>query len=249
MDDLGALAAKGMFVGIATVGQYVLPLLFGIGALGSFIRIFRQKKRFNDTRSQQSQAALFDMNWQQFEGLVSEFFRRRGYSIKQTGGNGPDGGIDLIAQKGSDNYFVQCKQWRANKVGVQTVRELYGVISAQGAAGGFVVSAGKFTDEAKKFANGLNITLINGRSLYVSMKSSEELQSFGQIEHCPRAAMARLKEGQHAGLGEQRLQVSEKCPMCGKQLVIRVAKKGSKVGTKFLGCKGFSLCRYTSRIK
>nr|WP_246295105.1 restriction endonuclease [Schlegelella koreensis] len=32
--------------------------------------------------------------------------------------------------------MVQCKQWRAFKVGVQVVSEFYGVMAAQGAVGG-----------------------------------------------------------------------------------------------------------------
>jgi restriction system protein len=48
----------------------------------------------------------------------------------------------------SSSFLVQCKQWKAFKVGVQVVRELYGLMAAHGAAGGFVVTSGRFTDEA-----------------------------------------------------------------------------------------------------
>ena len=54
--------------------------------------------------------------------------------------------------KGGEKFLVQCKQWRAFKVGVEVVRELYGVMAAKGAAGGFVVTSGRFTDEAAAFA-------------------------------------------------------------------------------------------------
>ena len=66
----------------------------------------------------------------------------------------PDGGIDLVLSKGSEKFLVQCKQWKAFKVGVTVVRELYGVMAAKGAAGGFVVSSGRFTDDATAFASG-----------------------------------------------------------------------------------------------
>jgi Restriction endonuclease len=49
---------------------------------------------------------------------------------------------------GAERFLVQCAQWRAFKVGVDVVRELYGVMAAKGAAGGFVVTSGKFTDDA-----------------------------------------------------------------------------------------------------
>jgi restriction system protein len=38
-------------------------------------------------------------------------------------------------------------------VGVDVVRQLYGLMAAHGATGGFVVTSGRFTDEATAFAN------------------------------------------------------------------------------------------------
>jgi restriction system protein len=42
-------------------------------------------------------------------------------------------------------------------VGVDVVRELYGVMATKGAAGGFVVTSGRFTDDANGFATGRNV--------------------------------------------------------------------------------------------
>jgi phosphopantothenoylcysteine decarboxylase/phosphopantothenate--cysteine ligase len=75
------------------------------------------------------------------------------------------GGVDLVATRGSDRYFVQCKQWRARQVGVAPVRELFGVVAAEGAAGGYVVTSGVFTGEARRFADGREIELIDGNEL------------------------------------------------------------------------------------
>jgi len=97
--------------------------------------------------------------------LVGEYFRRQGFTALDNGGGGPDGGVDVLLQKGSDNYLVQCKQWRALRVGVQPVRELYGVMAARRVAGGFVVTSGEFTQEARSFAEGREIQLINGTTL------------------------------------------------------------------------------------
>jgi len=65
--------------------------------------------------------------------------------------------------------LVQCEQWRAFKVGVDVVRELYGVVAATGAIGGFVVTSGRFTSEASAFASGRNVTLIDGAALQDSL--------------------------------------------------------------------------------
>ena len=84
------------------------------------------------------------MGWREFETLVGESFRQQGFVVTETGGSGADGGIDLKLRKDNEVFLVQCKQWRAYKVSVQIVRELFGVMAAQGATGGFVVTSGVF---------------------------------------------------------------------------------------------------------
>ena len=42
------------------------------------------------------------------------------------------------------------------------MREFYGVMAAGGATGGFVVTSDVFTDDARAFAAGRNIDLIDG---------------------------------------------------------------------------------------
>ncbi len=38
------------------------------------------------------------------------------------------------------------------------------------------------------------------------------------------------------------------CPMCGGQLVIRIAKQGSHAGNQFYGCSNFPKCRYIRNL-
>ena len=64
-----------------------------------------------------------------------------------------------------DPYLVQCKHWKARQVGVATMRELFGVMTAEGAVGGFVVSSGTFTADAEEFARGHGIGLVPAQSL------------------------------------------------------------------------------------
>jgi restriction system protein len=64
-------------------------------------------------------------------------------------------GVDLMLRRDKEKFFVQCSE--TFKVGVQVVRELYGVMAAKVAAGGFVVISGSFTEEAIAFASGRNV--------------------------------------------------------------------------------------------
>ena len=38
------------------------------------------------------------------------------------------------------------------------------------------------------------------------------------------------------------------CPRCGKQMVLRTARKGNAIGSEFWGCSGFPKCKATKRV-
>lgn len=137
--DLTAATTGGLFYAFASFGQYVLPFLFGFGALLSIIMSIKRKKLHNDVTS--GDVSVTDISWQEFEILIGGHFRRQGFAVHETD-QGPDGGVDLVLKKDSAKYLVQCKQWKVQKVGVKIVRELLGVMGSIGAAGGYVVTSG-----------------------------------------------------------------------------------------------------------
>ena len=67
---------------------------------------------------------------------------------------------------------MQCKQWRAQQVGVAVVRELYGIVAAERVAGGYVVTSGTYTKDARQFASGRNIELIDGGALNALLRNN-----------------------------------------------------------------------------
>lgn len=209
---------------LATYGQFVVPLILIIGAFISFMRSARNEKRFDDTKALGKKSALLSMSWQDFEELIGEYFRRLGYSVQVTGQGGPDGGIDAVLTKGTETFLVQCKQWRAHKVGVDVVRQLYGVMAARGAVGGFVVSAGDFTAEAAEFAAGRNITLLDGERLIASMKNIARPEKAAPVS-APQLPSALPT-----------------CPRCNSSMVKRVAKQGPRAGQSFWGCATYPKC-------
>lgn len=209
---------------IAGVFQYVLPILFLAGSFFSFSRRRRQGELHRQVASDPSANALEKMTWREFEGLVAESFRKQGYRVVERGGDGPDGGVDLELHMSSDKYLVQCKQWKISKVGVSTVRELYGVMTAERAVGGFVVASGAFTDDAKEFAEGRSIKLLDSRRLRAMINASAPApKETGEKPLSPEAEPS--------------------CPKCGSPMVQRTAKTGSNAGGKFWGCSRFPACR------
>jgi len=218
---LGSTAQMGAFVAgqfgktLATIGQYLLPFICLCGAAASAYRRARRGQLADDVAKSPTANALNDMSWQEFELLVGEAFRRKGFEVSETGGGGADGGIDLELTKGGERFLVQCKQWKAFKVGVATVRELYGVMAARGAAGGFVVTSGQFTPDALEFTAGRNITLMDGAAL----------QQFIQ------------------GVPRQRQVADVLCPACGGAMTRRTAKRGANAGRDFWGCLKYPACK------
>lgn len=224
--QMGAAITTQLWKTLAQLGQYVLPFIFLLGAGMSFLGRIKREKLLTQTQQRGKQSALLDMSWREFEMLVGEAFRQQGYAVDEIGGNGPDGGIDLVLKKGRETYLVQCKQWKALKVGVTVVRELYGVMAAQGAVGGFVVTSGQFTADAVAFAQGRNIELIGGEKLLAMIQKVNKAERYT-----------------HVAAASQKTSAEPLCPVCGTGMVARVAKQGSNAGKSFWGCKQFPRCK------
>ena len=181
--------------------------------------------------------ALNGMSWREFELLVGEAFRLQGYTVTELGGAGADGGVDLVLRKGNEKFLVQCKQWKAFKVGVDVVRELYGVMAAQGAAGGFVITSGTFTADAKAFAEGRNVKLVDGPELFGLLK-----QAKGSGQSWPDHRQPLLPSRSNAAPAQE---AAPSCPNCQAPMVRRTAKKGANAGAQFWGCSKYPVCRGT----
>lgn len=246
---MGHFVGKQLYKTFAMYLQYILPGLFLIGAAVSTFKRRSRKALHGDVVVAGVKSALEAMSWKQFEQLVGEHFRSRGFTVQENEAGGADGGVDLVLTRGADRYLVQCKQWRARQVGVATVRELYGVMAAKRAAGGYVVTSGVFTDEAKRFAEGREIELIEGEKLVGMIKA--------QAAHNPipaRGAREISSSLDPGSLSGKTVPTSGKtasksevpaCPQCSSPMVLRTARKGSNAGSSFWGCSAFPKCHGT----
>jgi len=184
----------------------------------------RKRKQLEDQKDIQTIRAL---HWKEFEELIAEAYRRKGYSVAENPNVGPDGGIDVRMTKNGELHIVQCKQWKSNKVGAAIVREMYGIMTAENAVSVIVVTSGSFTQDARKFAAGKPIDLIDGPKLVALIG---DVQTSGKISFTVEP------------------EPIQSCPRCGGTLVKRTAKKGSNAGKQFLGCSNFPKCRYTEPV-
>jgi HJR/Mrr/RecB family endonuclease len=98
---------------------------------------------------------LRSMKSRDFEELIADLFDGFGFDVELTQST-RDGGRDIIAignhRIAASKYLIECKRYAAsNKVGVQPVRSLYGVLNDEGATKGILVTTSSFTGPAQEF--------------------------------------------------------------------------------------------------
>jgi restriction system protein len=224
------LQANPYAAGLSAASKNYAALVAGvfllIGFL-SFVRALLIKRKFDALAGIEQ---VRQLPWRQFESIVGDAFRRRGYSVKENAVDGPDGGIDLVLHKDGAKFYVQCKQWKQTKVGVKPLREFYGVISAGDAAGGFFVASGEYSEDARQFAQKCAIELIDGPALAKMIAQANEPEPF-----MDPTSRKRIEP-----------EIAEPaCPACGAAMVRRTAKRGTHAGSTFWGCSSYPRCRGT----
>lgn len=209
---------------------HIVALILLVPAPISYLLRMR-KRRLLDVQKDVESVRL--LSWREFEELLAEAYRRKGYTVVENSQLGPDGGIDVRLYKEGRSYLVQCKHWKSQKVGVSVVREMLGLVTAENAYRGLVVTSGSFTDDASKFAQNQPVDLIGGRELYELISSVQAPQKRANL----RPSFNTDEVARHAA--------QKTCPSCGSELIPRVARKGVNAGSSFYGCAAFPKCRYT----
>lgn len=212
-------------LGIAGAGLFVL------GAAVSFVAARRKRHLLDRQTGLDSIRAL---SWREFEELVAEAYRRDGYRVLENEGAGPDGGVDIRLRRSGALHLVQCKNWRSRRVGVRVVREVYGVLAAEHAEHAVIVCSGDFTEDARRFAAGKPIRLVDGDALLALV----------QGVRVGKDTAVRSPGPDLSGRSDSR----PVCPRCGGRLVVRTAKRGNHAGNRFLGCETFPRCRHIENL-
>jgi restriction system protein len=197
-------------------GRLVVWLLAGLVLAYTLVGVWR---RFIDRRTFDTTEDAASLTWSQFEGLVTEFYRRKGATVTPRGGPMADGGVDLnLTYPSGKRLIVQCKHWTIS---------LWGVLDDEKAGGAIFVTSGSFTAAALAFGRGKRLELIDGPKL------------------C--GMMAEVKRAQAAALVVEAAQTPSGplCPRCEAPMVLRIARRGANAGQKFWGCSTYPKCQGT----
>jgi restriction system protein len=248
------------FENAASVCLRMFAIVFALGGVLSFIGALFKGRLLNKT---EKLTDIKSLSWQEFESLVGEYYRRKGYSVSEIGGNSPDGGIDLLAKKNGEKLVIQCKHWKAFKVDVKIARELYGVMVDATGSGAVLITSGDFTQPTIDFVKDKPIELIDGPKLVKLIAEAKAITQKASLPAKSRAVLIpteppplKKDENNRAYMPPSmraELDAREKseiftdnnpvCPTCKTHMVLRTAQRGPTPGAKFWGCTNYPKCR------
>lgn len=173
------------------IGIGIFLIFFGVFRLIRFyFKHIKRKKEINplfDKIKNQWDAKRY-LNHVSFEEYVAYLYRKMGYNAKRVGfgadveknkkdGLYGDGGKDVIITKPfSRDVIIQCKFYNdKNYVGVSVVREMFATMIHYGAKKVIIITTSVFSQDAKSFAKGKKIELIDAYALDKIIKKVQKL--------------------------------------------------------------------------
>lgn len=175
---------------------------------------------------------LKSLEWKRYEDVCMEYLRIKNCNANVTC-TGADGGIDIKISDSSGNVFAigQCKAWN-KPIGVSLIRELYGVMAAEGVKHGIFLTTSIYSPDALEFAKNKNLLLIDGNEFINLINGLNDTDK--------RRIDSLAADGDYS---------TPTCVRCNVKMVKRVANKGNKPGKEFWGCINYPKCKCTMHVK
>ena len=149
-------------VSLGPVFAPVIALAFLAPVTFSFFKSSK-KKRLHDLREDITE--IQELSWSELNEKVAKAYRKAGYMIM---GNDPytsDPSIDIVMRRSANLYLLQSRYWRNRKVSLREVKKLSGIMHEKQASGIFLLTTGIFTKNARRYAIGRPINLVDGIKL------------------------------------------------------------------------------------
>jgi hypothetical protein len=129
------------------------------------------RKRVNQRKADKAENVdeLLSLSPREFEDLAVDLYAAMGHKARRTGSVG-DHGVDVVVETASgEKWIVQCKRWRGI-VGESVIRDFFGVLHHEKADRGAVLTTGTFSFQARQWARGKPIELVEGDELLRLLK-------------------------------------------------------------------------------
>jgi restriction system protein len=248
--------------------QYI-ALGFGVVGLAyALLRLIRRPKPRKTSASPMTAQALRQLRTGEFIRLVGYAFQARGYHVVESGLTGPraDGAVDIELRKDREAYLVHCRHWKSRKIDVDAVRAFHALMTERRAAGGFVVTTGRFSRDAMLYVRGLSLSLIDGGLLVpmldegrnrkpaaATLSATLPLVGPQPVEWSPESVLVPLPDVLEDTFDLARqpavdtrqttAPASPRCPLCSAPMSLRTAPPGRHAGRGFWRCSRRRECK------
>ena len=107
-----------------------------------------------------------------FERLIADYFRKRGFVHAEVIGRSGDRGVDVLATNiNGELELIQCKRYRAgNNVGSTAIQRVDSYMRSRHACKAWVITTSDFTPDGMDEARITNVTIMNGEALLQSLE-------------------------------------------------------------------------------
>lgn len=113
--------------------------------------------------------ALSGVSWRTFIHMVLDALSRRGFE-RVVDSDTASGDSDFVLERQGERHLLSCKHGSAFVLGRLTVNELANDINLNNAAGGFLLTQGRITEDARPVAALQRIELLDGPTLWPQLR-------------------------------------------------------------------------------
>jgi restriction system protein len=178
-ENQGALVNE-VHVSLGPVFAPVVALAFLAPVTFSLLKANR-KRTFHDLKEEIK--SIQELSWSQFKEQVSKAYAYAGYLILDNDPFTSDPSFELVMRKSANLYLLQSRYWRNRKIGLREVKKLYSLMHEKQASGIFLLTTGIFTREARRYAIGRPINLVDGLQLVELLDSIKENEPATNTSH------------------------------------------------------------------
>ena len=159
---VSAMLAAGVFGGI----RLFLPWEMALFAAAPFVLIagyvcWKQLRAPSAGRIAKTLERLAAMPREEVTAALEAGWKREGYEVSRPGG----AQFDLELRREGKVSLVACRRWKAERTGVEPLRELQAAVRKREADELIYVAAGDVTEQAKTFAAENRVRVIDGAGL------------------------------------------------------------------------------------
>lgn len=168
-----------------------------------------------------------DIEWRRFEALCEALFAQAGFQTHVQSAGAAGGAVIWLQSRNAAGpvAIVRCKHGLGEAVGIEEMRQFFGLMDTHKLKRGTFATSGWYTSEALQFARSHGINALDGETLLdlLSHRTPEQQRALLNVAH----------EGEFW---------RPTCVRCGIKMVERVPVRGK---TPFWGCSRSPLCRFT----